>query len=558
MKKGHEGEASMSSEDLNFQNQRFDSLERFERLLSEVSAKYINMPIEEIESAARKDFGRLASLLGGDSCNFHAFDQEKQDWLTLFDSSEKVFLWVRRNEFAEQLKKFRSQPDFYEKMAYMFEKWDKGEVFIYPVNDKASKKAKKLEAFVAAHGITSFVSVPLIAAGARLGAMVLAFHSGDHTWPEDIVARIRLFGEVLANALVRKRSEESLRNALSEVRRLKDQIESDYVYLSEEINLEHDFQDVVGNSTALKQLLVKVKQVAPTNASVLLLGETGAGKGVIARTIHNASGRSHRPLVQVNCAALAPTLIESELFGHEKGAFTGAAARRIGRFEIANGATLFLDEIGDLPLDLQVKLLHVLQDGEFERVGGTTTLKTDVRVIAATNKDLQEEVEKGIFRRDLWYRLNVFPLRVPPLRERTEDMPLLINHFVQKYEKKVGKRFNAVSQRTVRALGNYSWPGNIRELENFIERAVIASPGPTLHFEMPMLQFEIPVQVNPEGLNAGKRSYQEFEKKCIVEALEKTSWRVEGARGAAAMMGFKPSTFRLHMKALGIKRPGRN
>jgi formate hydrogenlyase transcriptional activator len=535
---------------------RVDDLVHFERLLSEVSAKYINMPVEEIETAIREDFGHLASLLGGDSCNFHMFDQENQDWFTLFESSEKVFLWVRRKEFAEELRDFRSQPDFAEKMQHMFEQWDKGNHTMYPDADNRSKKAEKMGRFIHTTNITSFVSVPINASGNRVGAIVVATHGRMAAWSYDIVSKIRLFGEVVANALVRKRTEEALRRALSDVQRLlsdvkqlKDQIEADYVYLAEEINLENDFADMIGKSQALRQILVKVKQVAPTTATVLLLGETGTGKGVVARAIHNASPRSHRPLIQVNCAALTPSLVESELFGHEKGAFTGAVARRVGRFEIAHGTTLFLDEIGDLPLDLQAKLLRVLQEGEFERVGGTTTIKTDARVIAATNKDLQEEVDKGRFRSDLWYRLSVFPILVPPLRERTDDIPLLISYFVNKHEKRVGKRFDTISHKAINALQNYRWPGNIRELENFIERAVIASPGG-------ILQLEIPALAVSKDLLTEKANFQEVEKKFLLGALNKAHWRIEGPHGAASVAGLPPSTFRLHMRRLGIVRPG--
>jgi formate hydrogenlyase transcriptional activator len=411
-----------------------------------------------------------------------------------------------------------------------------------------------MEAFVLAHGISSFVSVPILAAGAKLGAIIIAAHGTKAEWPDDIVPRLRLFGEVLANAVVRKRSEEALRSALSDVqrlladvKRLKDQIQADYVYMTEEVNLE--LPDVVGNSRGFWEVFVRAKQVAPTNANVLLLGETGTGKGLVARAIHNASDRRHRPLIQVNCAALAPGLIESELFGHEKGAFTGAVARRIGRFEIANGTTLFLDEIGDLPLDLQAKLLRVLQEGEFERVGGTMTIKTDVRVIAATNKDLQREIAEGTFRRDLWYRLNVFPIQVPPLRERIEDIPLLVSHFVNKHGKRIGKRFDTLSQNTLKALQNYPWPGNIRELENFIERAIITSPGGSL-------QLEVPPSVQSKDLITEKARFHDVERGVLTDALNKTRWRIEGPRGAASIAGLRPSTFRLHMKKLGIKRPG--
>jgi formate hydrogenlyase transcriptional activator len=538
----------------NSREKRLEDLTQFERLLFELSAKYINMPFGEIESSAKNDFGRLAGLLGGDSCNFHLFDEEKQDWMTLLDSSERTFLWVRRKKFAEQLKNFRDRPDFGEKMEYMFKQWDKGKYATAPSHQR-SKKAEKMEQFVFSNGIDSFASVPILASGLRIGAITITTFGRQVFWPDNIMARIRLFGEILANALMRKRSEESLRAALADVKRLKDQIEADYIYLTEEINLEQGFSEVVGISQALRQILVKVKQVAPTNATVLLTGETGTGKGVIARAIHNASGRNNRPLIQVNCAALAPGLIESELFGHEKGAFTGAVVRKIGRFELADGTTLFLDEIGDLPLDLQAKLLRVLQEGEFERVGGTPTLKTDVRIIAATNKDLQKEADEGRFRSDLWYRLSVFPIHVPPLRERRDDIPALISYFVNKYEKRVGKRFNTISRKMVSAAQGYSWPGNIRELENLVERAVITSPDGNLRFELPSSSYNKESSGKKDFFNEKEKLWG-LEREFFLDALSKTCWKIEGMDGAASIMGFKPSTFRAHMKKLGIRRPG--
>jgi transcriptional regulator with GAF, ATPase, and Fis domain len=348
---------------------------------------------------------------------------------------------------------------------------------------------------------------------------------------------------------MRKKNEEEIQHALSEIKQLKERIEADYIYLREEVDLEHDFGDIVGKSDALKHILVKVKQVAPTNAIVLLLGETGTGKGLIARAIHNASKRKDRPLMQVNCAALTPSLIESELFGHEKGAFTGAVGRRVGRFEAAHGTTLFLDEIGDLPLELQPKLLRVLQDGEFERVGGTTTLKTDVRVIAATNRDLEKEVEEGRFRRDLWYRLSIFPIAIPPLRERTEDIPLFLSWFVKKYSAKMGKQYSTVPVRGIKALQNYSWPGNIRELENLIERAVIMSPEGSLHIELPS---------TGEIAHVSKGTLEDFERDHILKILKETNWIIEGPHGAAVKLGLKPSTLRFRAKKLDIKRPDRS
>ena len=276
----------------------------------------------------------------------------------------------------------------------------------------------------------------------------------------------------------KKESEEQLRKALAEVQRLRDRLEADNTYLREQV--EPSFEGIIGASDVLRYVLSRVQQVAPTSSTVLLQGETGVGKELVAHAIHNLSPRRARPLVKLNCAALPPSLVESELFGHEKGAFTGAVGQRKGRFEIADGSTLFLDEIGELPLELQAKLLRVIQDGEFERVGGTTTLKTDVRLVAATNRRLDEEVKAGRFREDLWYRLNVFPITMPPLRQRREDIPPLVQHFVEKHCRKVGRPVLQVSQGTMRDLQAHDWPGNVRELEAVVERAVITSTGPAL------------------------------------------------------------------------------
>jgi transcriptional regulator with GAF, ATPase, and Fis domain len=345
--------------------------------------------------------------------------------------------------------------------------------------------------------------------------------------------------------LERKQSEESLHQAFSEIKRLKKQIEADYLYLREEIKLEHNFEEIVGESHILKEILRKVEQVAPVDAAVLISGETGTGKELIARAIHSAGQCSDRPLVKINCAALSPSLIESELFGHEKGAFTGADARRVGRFELANGATLFLDEIGELPLELQPKMLQVLQDGTFERVGGSTVLRTDARIIAATNRDLRKEVDKGKFRRDLFYRLNTFPISIPPLRERPEDIPVLVNWFVDKYRKKFGRSFDRIPQKNMSELQRYSFPGNIRELENMIERAIIMSPEGRLHIEIP---------ADDNCLPAVGLTIQEMNREYILQVLKDTDWIIEGPNGAARLLGLKPSTLRNRMAKLGIKR----
>jgi len=346
-----------------------------------------------------------------------------------------------------------------------------------------------------------------------------------------------------------KQAEDTLQDMLAVVSRLKNQLQEENIYFQEEIKLEHNFSEIVGRSDAIKYVLHKIEQVAPTDSTVLILGETGTGKELVARAIHSASLRRERPLIKVNCAALSAGLIESELFGHEKGAFTGASARKIGRFELAHGATLFLDEVGELPQELQVKLLRVIQEGEFERLGGTKTIKADVRLIAATNRNLWDEVQKGFFREDLWYRLNVFPITMPPLRQRREDVPMLVEHFVDRFSKKLGKKITAVAPATLNALTNYSWPGNVRELANVIERAVINNSGAVLHFEHTFGELQATTPT------ASKKTLEELERDYIIAVLDDTSWRIEGPRGAARLLGLHPSTLRTRMAKLKIQKP---
>ena len=353
----------------------------------------------------------------------------------------------------------------------------------------------------------------------------------------------------------RKTAEDGLRNALIEVEQLKDQLQQENVYLREQVDLEHEFQEIVGNSDEIKYVLFKVQQVAPTDASVFIQGETGTGKELVAQAIHGASNRKDRPLVKINCATLPANLIESELFGHEKGAFTGAQARKIGRFELADGGTLFLDEIGELPLELQSKLLRVLQEGEFERLGSSQTRKVDVRIIAATNRNLKVEVQNGLFREDLWYRLNVFPITVPPLRHRKSDIALLVNFFVNRCNRKLGRIVKKVSPQTMQILENYYWPGNVRELANVIERALINSSGAVLQLA-DNLEAEPPAPASRNGHRPSK--LEDVEREHIVNTLDACDWRIEGVKGAAEILGINSSTLRSRMNKLGIKRPRPN
>ena len=385
--------------------------------------------------------------------------------------------------------------------------------------------------------------MPLITANRTLGTLSLSSLRPGAFTQEDVDLLMRVANQVAI----------AIENALAyrEIAELKNKLADEKLYLEEEIRTEYTFEEIVGESPALKRVLSQVETVAPTDSSVLVLGETGTGKEVIARAIHDLSPRRERTFVKVNCAAIPTGLLESELFGHEKGAFTGAIAQKVGRFELAHRGTLFLDEVGDIPLELQPKLLRVLQEKEFERLGSTRTLHVDVRVVAATNRDLTQMVEDRLFRSDLYYRLNVFPIIVPPLRERAEDIPLLVRYFAQKHARRMDRHIETIPAEEMEALTRYHWPGNVRELENLIERAVILSRGPALHVPLPedRLSGEAPA-ASPVTLEAAEREH-------ILRALRDTNWVIAGPSGAAARLGMKRTTLQSRMAKLGISRPGR-
>jgi len=394
-----------------------------------------------------------------------------------------------------------------------------------------------------AEGLHSGCIVPLITANRTLGTLSLSSLRAGAFNQEDVDLLMRVANQVAI----------AIENALAyrQIAELKNKLADEKLYLEEEIRTEYTFEEIVGESPALKRVLSQVETVAATDSSVLILGETGTGKEVIARALHDLSPRRERTFVKVNCAAIPTGLLESELFGHEKGAFTGAIAQKVGRFELAHRGTLFLDEVGDIPLELQPKLLRVLQEKEIERLGSTRTLRVDVRVVAATNRDLTQMVEDRLFRSDLYYRLNVFPIVVPPLRERAEDIPLLVRYFAQKHACRMDRHIETIPTEEMEALTRYSWPGNVRELENLIERAVILSRGPALHVPLPedRLSGEAPA-ATPVTLEAAEREH-------ILRALRDTNWVIAGPHGAAARLGMKRTTLQSRMAKLGISRPGR-
>jgi formate hydrogenlyase transcriptional activator len=408
-----------------------------------------------------------------------------------------------------------------------------------------------------AEGIQSYCVVPLVAMGNSIGTFTV-WSEAKNRYSEADAELLQEVANQVALAIANMKSYE-------EIAALKVRLEKENVYLQEEIRTVHNFEEIVGNSPTLLELLRRVDQVAPTDSSVLIYGETGTGKELIARAIHDRSARKNRPLVKVNCSAISAGLVESELFGHVKGAFTGAFERRIGRFELADGGTIFLDEVGELPLETQVKLLRVLQEREFEPVGSNRSVHVDVRIIAATNRNLQESISAGSFRSDLYYRLNVFPLEVPPLRERSSDIPQLAMFFLSRYSRNLGKRMEGISAAATERLKIYFWPGNVRELQNVIERALILSHGPILELEADLISVsasealrdtaqEVAEVARPTGPSSALKTLEEVERAHISAVLQQTRGVIEGANGAAKTLGMHPNTLRHRMEKLGIKR----
>ncbi|HXC69091.1 MAG TPA: sigma 54-interacting transcriptional regulator [Pyrinomonadaceae bacterium] len=421
---------------------------------------------------------------------------------------------------------------------------------------KREQQSANEKRLVADENIQSYCVVPLVSMGKSIGTFAV-WSETQNRYSESDAELLREVANQVALAIANMKSYE-------EIASLKARLEKENVYLQEEIRTEHNFEEIIGDSPSLRALLRRVDQVAPTDSTVLIYGETGTGKELIARAIHDRSNRKNRPLVKVNCSAISAGLVESELFGHVKGAFTGAFERRIGRFELADGGTIFLDEVGELPLDTQVKLLRVLQEREFEPVGSNRSVRVDVRIICATNRNLEASIKAGTFRSDLYYRLNVFPLEVPPLRERRLDVEQLAKFFISRYARNLGKKITGISDSATQKLLSYSWPGNIRELQNVIERALILSTGPILDLETELttvssspVPSEQPLEVPPVLLDADQspmKTLNEVEREHILAVLQQTHGVIDGSNGAAKTLGMHPNTLRHRMEKLGIKR----
>jgi formate hydrogenlyase transcriptional activator len=508
---------------------------RFEQLLSDLSARFVNIPPDRVDSEI--DHG-LRKIL-----EFFQVDRAGLLWSLPDGSGHQITHGVYGENVPPVPLGVKLPRSIY---PWAFEKLVKRhEVVSFSRLDDLPPEANVDKQTYAEWGIRSDLDIPIITGGSVVHVIAINSVKSERVWPEELFPRLKLLGEIFVNALERKQTRLELEQRLREIEELKQRLENENIYLHEEVKLLADHTEIVRQSLAMKKVLSQAEQVARTDTTVLIQGETGTGKELVARAIHRLSARKDRLLVTINCASLPPTLIESELFGREKGAYTGALTKMIGRFEVADGSTLFLDEIGEIPLELQGKLLRVLEEGRFERLGSTKTLHVNVRIIAATNRDLGEEVKAGRFRKDLYYRLNVFPIAIPPLRERLEDIPLLVWAFVRMFQERMGKEIETISKKTMEALQSSSWPGNVRELKNIIEHAMILSNDKKLRVHLR----------RPWALERdAAQTLQDMERRHILAVLEKTGWRLSGDGGAAEVLGLKRTTLRAKMKRLGIKR----
>ncbi|MDJ0776884.1 MAG: sigma 54-interacting transcriptional regulator [Gammaproteobacteria bacterium] len=505
-------------------------------LITQLSATFINIDAAILHDAIQTALEKVTRFVGGELATFIVTEpksgvlQHSHQWLapgfdfdidfTEFDLNETNAPWL-----SSKLKE--------------------GDPVVIHRRSDFPEEAVAEKAVFDESGAKSVLWVPFRLEGQVAGSIAMNTFTREVEWSDLLILQLKLIGEVFANALKRRESEQQLQVSFDEIKRLNNELKLENTYLLREIDIHSGYGDFVGSTPPIKRLLTQVEQVAPLNSTVLIQGPTGTGKELVANLVHRLSQRVDNKLISVNCAALPEGLIEAELFGREKGAFTGALSKQIGRFELADNSTLFLDEVSELPLELQAKLLRVLQNGEFEKLGSNETIRVDVRIIAATNRDLAEQVASGRFREDLYYRLNVFPIEVPPLKLRRDDIPALAWSFVREFGETMGKTVTRISKQTMKQLQAYDWPGNVRELRNVIERSMILTQGDALVVNI----------TSPEKLRISSQTMVEVEREHIRSVLEQTGWRVRGDGGAAEILDLKPTTLDARIKKLNLQKP---
>ncbi len=506
---------------------------RFETLLNNISASFMMLGPAEIDREIEMALKQLGLFLHADRCGILEIDTDRK-------CARVTHAW-----YGEGIEQIPLETNLVPFFPWSYEMHCiHGQNISFSSLAELPPEAEKDRQSWAEMGVRSSLVIPVFIGKRVCHLIAIQNMLRERIWPEEHLPRLRQLAEIFVNAMIRKKAEEKLRVSFEEIQTLKEKIQVEAEFLRNEIKLSQSHEKIIGQSEPLVKVLKLVEQVAPTDSTVLICGETGTGKELIARAIHSLSLYGDKVMVKVNCASLPAPLVESELFGREKGAYTGALTRQIGRFEMADGSTIFLDEIAELSLDLQAKLLRVLQEGQFERLGSPKTIQVRVRIIAATNRNIVAEVKKGNFREDLFYRLNVFPITVPPLRERADDIPMLVWAFVNEFGDKMGKKINKVTRRDMEAMQRYGWPGNIRELRNVIEHAVIVSNGDTLLVKVPK---------NDGNGTFSIRTLEEVESQHIIEVLKHTEGRIKGPFGAARILGMNPSTLYSRMQKLGIK-----
>jgi transcriptional regulator with GAF, ATPase, and Fis domain len=521
--------------ELKHTQQNLRELLRIQELLTELCMEFVNFPLDKVDGRIEYSLKRLVEVLGHDRTSLRRYVQEESQLVA-------THWWAAEGtQFPP-----RALPN--DKVPYLIETLMSGKVFVFSTLKDLPSKARVDRKWFETIGQKSALAIPLCTAGSVIGGMTFGSFAAERNWSHPLIRRLEIFGEIVSKAIPRREIERGLGKVPCTDHAPRRRFHDETLHLSHEICLGNHTKEIVGGSPAIKRVLEVAEQVAGTDAIVLITGETGTGKELLAQAIHNMSSRRHRPMVAVNCSALPSTLIESELFGRERGAFTGACSKEIGRFELADGSTLFLDEIGDLPLEAQPRLLRVIQHGRFERIGSPRTVQVEARIIAATNKDLANAAAAGTFRKDLYYRLNVFPIVLPPLRCRSEDIPELVWSFVKELERKMGKRIERIPSTTMKELQDYPWPGNVRELRNAIERALVMSTGPTLNVAVPR-------DSESQCKDFEAMALEEMEKNHILRVLATTGGRVKGSGGAAQILQMNPSTLFSRMRKLGIKPP---